>query len=593
MSSRIEDYALIGDCQTAGLVSQTGSIDWLCFPRFDSPACFAALLGTPEHGRWRIAPAGRIESQSRRYRSKTLILETESETAQGRVRMIDFMPPRTREPDVVRIVEGLEGVVSMEMELCIRFDYGVVVPWVRHQGSSVRATAGPDTIDVHSSTAMHGEEMQTVARFDVEAGQRIPFTLTWSRTHEAVPEFRNANEQLRNTERWWRDWCDRCTYDGEWYDAVLRSLITLKALTYSRTGGLVAAATTSLPEYPGGVRNWDYRFCWLRDASFTLHALISGGYLEEAKRWRDWLVNAVAGNPAQAQIMYSVTGERRLTELELDSLPGYEDSRPVRIGNAAANQFQLDIYGEVMETLHVARRHGLSPDENAWRVQRALLGHLEAVWQQPDEGIWEVRGPRKHFTHSKVMAWLAFARGVQAVEEYGLDGDATGWRRLRDTIHEEVCRKGFCDRRQSFVQSYDSEHLDASLLVLPLVGFLPPEDPRVQGTVAAVQQHLMRDGLLYRYQTSQQLDDLPPGEGAFFLCAFWLTENLALQGRLQEAREMFERMLSLRNDVGLLSEEYDASRDRMLGNFPQALSHLALVNAASHLSGTHKPVEVC
>lgn len=591
MSRRIEDYALIGDCQTAALVATDGSIDWLCLPRFDSGACFAALLGNEENGRWQIAPTEEVRHVRRQYRENTLILETDFETSSGRVRLIDFMPPRTTEPDLVRIVTGLEGTVAMRMDLRLRFDYGSIVPWVRRRDHVLRATAGPDTTYLHTDVETYGEDYHTIAEFTVSAGEQIPFTLLWCPTHFPQPECRDPLCQCEDTEQWWRNWCGQCTFTGEWQDAVMRSLITLKALTYAPTGGLVAAPTTSLPEKLGGVRNWDYRYCWLRDATYALYAMMTGGYFDEACHWRDWLVNAVAGTPDQTQIMYGLAGERRLPELELGWLSGYEGSVPVRIGNAATNQFQLDVFGEVMDTLHVARRNGMEPNENAWRVQRAMLHHLETVWQEPDEGIWEVRGPRRHFTHSKVMAWVAFDRGVKAVERFHLHGDADRWRMFRDEIHEQVCRLGFDSELNSFVQYYGSRSLDASLLMLPLVGFLPAHDPRIKGTVQAIQTHLMTDGFVHRYRARKELDNLPPGEGAFLLCTFWLIDNLALQGRRDEAREMFERLLSLRNDVGLLSEQYDVASGRMLGNFPQAFSHLGMINTARNLAGAGGPAE--
>jgi GH15 family glucan-1,4-alpha-glucosidase len=591
MPSRIEEYALIGDCETAALVARDGSMDWLCFPRFDSGACFAALLGTPEHGRWLLAPAGPIRTIRRRYRPGTLILETDYETDSGCVTLIDWMPLRTVVPDVMRIVEGRSGQVPMRMELVIRFDYGWIVPWVRHTARGIRAIAGPDTLYCRTDVALRGENLRTVANFTVSAGQRIPFTLTWSPTHRPEPEEREAEQSLRETEAWWREWSDRCTYQGEWRDAVLRSLITLKALTYAPTGGVVAAVTTSLPEQLGGVRNWDYRYCWLRDATFTLYALMSGGYTEEACAWREWLINAVAGNPSEIQIMYGLAGERRLTELELGWLPGYEGASPVRIGNAAYKQHQLDVYGEVTDALYLARRIGLEPSENAWRVQQALLHFLETDWDKPDEGIWEVRGPRRHFTHSKVMVWVAMDRAVKAVERFGLKGSVEQWRRLRKVIHDQVCRAGFDRELNAFVQYYGSKELDASLLMLPLVGFLPATDPRMRGTVAAIQQRLMRDGFVDRYPTHPDVDGLPPGEGAFLLCTFWLADNLALQGHYTEARAIFERLLALRNDVGLLSEQYDPQTRRLVGNFPQAFSHVGLINTARNLTQAGGPAE--
>lgn len=591
MPLHIEDYALIGDCQTAALVGNDGSIDWLCFPRFDSPACFAALLGTPDNGRWRIVPSNDIRAVRRRYRGDTLVLETEFETETGKVALIDFMPPRTEAPDLVRIVEGRRGRVPMRLELTIRFDYGSIVPWVRHTESGIRATAGPDTLYCRSPIELHGQDMHTVADFTVSEGQQLAFEITWAPTYAAEPATQDLFRMLRDTEQWWRQWSGCCRYEGRWREAVMRSLITLKALTYAPTGGLVAAATTSLPEYLGGVRNWDYRYCWLRDATFALYALMTGGYVEEARAWRDWLVNSVAGTPSQIQIMYGLAGERRLTERELEWLPGYEDSAPVRIGNAAANQHQLDVYGEVMDALHFARRAGLEPSENAWRVQQALLGFLETEWRHPDEGIWEVRGPRRHFVHSKVMAWVAMDRGVKAVEHFGLPGEIANWRRVRDEIHGQVCREGFDPQINAFVQYYGCKQLDASLLMLPLVGFLPATDPKMLGTVDAIQRNLSRDGFIDRYATIPNVDGLPPGEGTFLLCTFWLADNLALQGRHGEARDIFERLLAVRNDVGLLSEEYDPVSHRLVGNFPQAFSHLGLINTARNLTAAGGPAE--
>ncbi|MBW3542116.1 MAG: glycoside hydrolase family 15 protein [Planctomycetes bacterium] len=591
MALSIEQYAMIGDCQTAALIGDDGSIDWLCLPRFDSPACFAALLGTPENGRWQLAPAEEVRTVRRRYREGTLVLETDFITDGGAVRVIDCMPPRTAAPDLVRIVEGLRGTVSMRLELIIRFDYGSIVPWVRTTSRGIRAVAGPDTIYCRSEVELRGEDLHTVADFTVSEGQQVPFELTWCRTHEGEPADQDPVDTLRDTERWWREWSGRCGYRGSWYDPVLRSLITLKALTYAPTGGLVAAATTSLPEHIGGVRNWDYRYCWLRDATFALYALMVGGYLDEARAWREWLVNAVAGTPESTQIMYGVAGERRLTELELGWLTGYEGSAPVRIGNAAHNQHQLDVYGEVMDALHLARRSGLHPDENAWRVQRAMMRFLETDWRKPDEGIWEVRGPQRHFTHSKVMAWVAADRAVKAVEQFGLPGEVEKWRKLRDDIHTEVCAKGFHQSVGSFVQHYDSDDPDASLLMLPLVGFLPATDPRMVGTVQYIQKTLVREGFVDRYPTRPEVDGLPAGEGAFLLCTFWLADNLAMQGRDGEAHEVFERLLDLRNDVGLLSEEYDPHAGRLVGNFPQAFSHIGLINTARNLARAGGPAE--
>jgi GH15 family glucan-1,4-alpha-glucosidase len=589
MACRIEDYALIGDCHTAALVGRDGSIDWLCFPRFDSGACFAALLGTPEHGRWLLAPQGEVRRTTRRYRDNTLVLETDFETDDGAVTVVDTMPPRSEEPDLVRLVVGRRGKVPMRMELVIRFDYGSFVPWVRRVKRGMRAIAGPDALLLHTPVQLRGEDLKTVAEFTVAEGEQVPFTLMWYPSHEDEPAPIDAAKTVRQTEGWWTRWADRCTYEGPWRDAVMRSLITLKALTYAPTGGIVAAPTTSLPEQLGGVRNWDYRFCWLRDATFTLYALLSNGYSDEAQAWREWLLRAVAGNPAQTNIMYGLAGERRLTEIELDWLPGYEGSKPVRIGNAAHKQFQLDVFGEVLDTLHLAHRHGVAPDENAWRVERALLKYLEKAWKEPDEGIWEVRGPRRHFTHSKVMAWVAFDRSIKAVKRFDLEGPVKHWRALRDAVHAEVCEKGFNRAKNSFVQYYGSADLDASLLMIPLVGFLPPDDPRVVGTVEAIRRELMVDGFVARYPTRTAVDGLPPGEGAFLPCSFWLADNLALLGRTDEARQLFERLLGLCNDVGLVSEEYDAKAGRLVGNFPQAFTHVALVNTALNLSRKRGP----
>jgi GH15 family glucan-1,4-alpha-glucosidase len=560
-------------------------------PRFDSPACFAALLGTPENGRWKIAPNGEIRSVRRRYRDGALILETDFEAAGGAVRLIDFMPPRTASPDVFRIVEGRSGCVPMRMDLTMRLDYGSIVPWVRQIDRGIRAIAGPDTLYCRSDVKMHGENLHTVADFTVAAGQQVNFVLTWCPTRQPEPAHFSPQTALHETEAWWRKWSSRCTYKGEWRDAVLRSLITLKALTYAPTGGIVAAATTSLPEVSGGVRNWDYRYCWLRDATFTLYALITGGYTQEADAWRQWLIDAVAGTPADINIMYGLAGERRLTEIILGWLPGYENSRPVRTGNAAYAQHQLDVYGEVMDSLHVARRYGLTPDENAWRVQRAMMDFLETDWQKPDEGIWEVRGPRRQFTHSKVMAWVAADRAVKAVEEFGRVGEAQKWRRLRREIHDQICAQGFNPQVNSFVQYYGSREPDASLLMLPLVGFLPATDPRMVGTIDYIQKLLLRGGFVDRYLTSQGVDGLPPGEGSFLLCTFWLADNLSLLGRNAESRAIFERLLSVRNDVGLLSEQYDTVSRRLLGNFPQAYSHVGLINTARNLTMAGGPAE--
>ena len=577
---RIEDYALIGDCLTAALVSSEGSMDWLCLPRFDSPACFAALLGGPENGRWQIAPAAEVRAVRRRYRGDTLILETDFETDHGAATLIDYMPIQSDNSDIIRLVEGRRGEVPMHMDLAIRPDYGSIVPWVRHTSRGIRALAGPDTLHCHSSVPMHGEDLRTIADFTVKEGQTVWFTLTWSSTHRGRAIVQDWRESLPATEKWWRRWAGRCSYRGEWRDAVIRSFLTLKALTYKPTGAIVAAPTTSLPERIGGVRNWDYRYCWLRDATFTLYALLTGGYIKEAKDWRAWLVRAVAGTPSEIQIMYGLRGERRLTELELRWLGGYEGSLPVRVGNAAYKQFQLDVYGEVMDSMHLARQAGLQEDEDAWRIQRDLIKFLESGWSEPDEGIWEVRGPRRHFTHSKVLAWVAVDRAVKAVEQFHLAGDLAAWRALRERIHEDICRRGFDAQRNAFVQYYGSKDPDASLLVLPLVGFLPPEDPRIRGTLELIQRELADGPFVYRYPPAQNVDGLPAGEGTFLLCSFWLADSLAVQGCHKEAREIFEKMLDLRNDVGLLPEQYSIVDRRFLGNFPQAFSHVGLINSA-------------
>jgi GH15 family glucan-1,4-alpha-glucosidase len=584
MTRRIDDYALIGDCETAALVGRDGSIDWLCLPRFDSPACFAALLGTPEHGRWLLAPARPPRAVRRRYRDSTLVLETEFETDEGTVAVIDCMPPRTDVPDVFRLVEGRRGQVAMRLELIIRFDYGSSIPWVRRIPDGITAVSGPNLVWLKTPVALRGEDFRTVAEFTVTAGERVPFTLFWQPSHLRPIAVEEDEKTVELTAGWWRAWSDRCTYQGAYRDAVVRSLITLKALTYRPTGGLVAAPTTSLPEHLGGVRNWDYRFCWLRDATFTLYALMTGGYKEEARAWREWLLRAVAGKPSQAQILYGIAGERLLPEWELSWLPGFGGSVPVRVGNAASDQFQLDVYGEVMDSLHCARRLGLDAGEDAWHVQRVLVDFVRSTWTQPDEGIWEVRGPRRHFTHSKVMAWVALDRAVKAVERFGLSGPVEAWRSTRAAIHAEVCGRGFDARRNAFVQHYDSPDLDASLLMIPLVGFLRPDDPRVRGTVAAIQKELCHEGFVLRYRTQPDVDGLPAGEGAFLPCTFWLADNLALQGRWDEARGLFERLLEVRNDVGLLAEEYDPRARAFLGNFPQAISHTALINTAANLA---------
>ena len=591
MAGRIEDYALIGDCETAALVGRDGSVDWLCLPRFDSTSCFAALLGTRDHGRWLLAPAGEVRAVRRRYRDGSLVLETEFETEAGTVALVDCMPLRAEGPALIRVVEGRRGQVPMRLELTIRLAYGALIPWVRRADGGILAIGGPDALRFRAPVELRGEDFTTVADFTVSAGQRLPFTLTWFPSHRPEPAPIDALGAVEATTRWWEAWSQRCSFEGPWRDAVVRSLITLKALTYAPTGGLVAAPTTSLPERLGGVRNWDYRYCWLRDATFALYALMIGGYVEEARAWREWLLRAVAGQPAQAKILYGVAGERLLPEWELSWLPGYEKSAPVRIGNAAAGQFQLDVYGEVADALHCARRAGIEPDENAWRLEKALVAFVESTWSEPDEGIWEVRGPRRPFTHSRVMAWVALDRAVKGVERFGLDGPVERWRAVRDAIHADVCRHGYDAEVGSFVQFYGSKLLDASLLMIPLVGFLPCEDGRVRGTVQAIERHLARDGFVARYHTDPDVDGLPPGEGAFLPCSFWLADNLALLGRRTEARELFERLLAVRNDVGLLSEEYDPDAGRLLGNFPQSFSHVGLVNTARNLTEGGGPAE--
>jgi GH15 family glucan-1,4-alpha-glucosidase len=586
-SVAISDYALIGDLQTAALVCRTGSIDWLCWPRFDSGACFAALLGGPEHGRWLVAPKANVIRTTRRYRAGTLILETDFETTEGVVTLIDFMPHRSAAADLVRIVVGRSGRVTMRSQLTLRFDYGAIVPWVTQTHgtpSELQAIAGPDMVTLRTPVVLRGEDQSTVAEFSVSVDERIPFVMTYCASHLPAPPAIDAAQSLLETEAFWTRWSDRCNYKGEWPDAVMRSLITLKALIYEPTGAIVAAPTTSLPEKLGGERNWDYRYCWLRDATFTLLALMDAGYFDEAGAWRDWLLRALAGNPAQSQIMYGIAGERRLAEWEVPWLPGYAASRPVRIGNAASAQRQLDVFGEVADAMYHARRGGLASTTAGWDVQRALTSHLETIWDEPDEGIWEVRGPRQHFTHSKVMAWVAVDRAIKAAEHHKLEAPVQRWRDLRGRIHADVCARGFDTSRGCFVQAYGSKQLDASLLLIPLVGFLPPSDARVRGTLDAIGKELTVDGLVLRYLTTSTDDGLPPGEGAFLACSFWYVDNLVLAGRHREAREMFCRLLELRNDVGLLAEEYDPRARQQLGNFPQAFSHVALIDSAYNLS---------
>jgi GH15 family glucan-1,4-alpha-glucosidase len=592
MPCHIEDYALIGDCETAALVGKDGSIDWLCWPRFDSDACFAALLGSRDNGRWQIAPRDPSARVTRRYRPGTLILETRFETDAGAATLVDFMPLRDAHSNIIRLVVGERGMVPMCVELVIRFGYGAIVPWVsRLDDGGLRAIAGPDMLVLHTPAELHGEGLKTVGEFAVAAGETLPFVLTYASSHLPPPEPPDWSNALDATAAFWTEWSARCQSGSLWPDAIMRSLVTLKALTYAPTGGIIAAPTTSLPEQIGGARNWDYRFCWLRDATLTLLALMNGGYYEEAYAWREWLLRAVAGSPNQMQIMYGIAGERRLTEWEVPWLPGYENSTPVRIGNGAHGQLQLDVYGEVMDALYVARRGGLAASGSGWDLQQAFLKHLETVWPEPDQGIWEVRGPPCHFTYSKVMAWVAFDRALKSAEQFGLPGPLDRWRRLCAEIHADICRHGFDRELNSFVQCYGGKQLDASLLLLPCVGFLPPDDPRIAGTVAAIERTLLVDGLVQRYDTAATDDGLPPGEGAFLACSFWLVDAYVMLGRLDDARRLFERLVAMCNDVGLLSEEYDPAARRLVGNFPQAFSHVALVNSAFNLTRATKPVE--
>jgi GH15 family glucan-1,4-alpha-glucosidase len=591
-SQRIEDYALVGDCMTAALVGRNGSVDWLCLPRFDSDACFAALLGRPEHGRWLVAPRDPERRATRRYRDGSLVLETRFETAQGEVDLVDFMRPRHTPPHLVRLVRGRRGRVDMTTEFVLRFSYGAAVPWVEQLpgGGGVSAVAGPDMAVLRTPVPLRGEEFRTVGEFAVEAGETVPFVLSYGPSHQPPPRPIDPEQALAETDAFWRGWSRRCAPAGPWTETVRRSLVILKGLTYAPTGGIVAAPTTSLPEEIGGPRNWDYRYCWVRDASFTLLALMHAGYYDEARAWRDWLFRAVAGSPEQLQVIYGIGGERRLMEWEASWLPGYEGSAPVRIGNAAVDQTQLDVYGEVVDALYLAYSHGMTEVPRGDAIGRALLDHLAAIWGEPDEGIWEVRGPPQHFTHSKVLAWVAFDRAVKLIE-HGSNGSGRveRWRRLRDEIHADICEKAFDPELGSFVQAYGSKALDAATLLLPLVGFLPPEDPRIKGTVAAIERHLVRDGLVLRYDTSSGVDGLPPGEGTFLPCSFWLADNLVLQGRIAEADALFRRLVGLGNDVGLLAEEYDPRAGRQLGNFPQAFSHVALVNTAFNLTRSQGP----
>jgi GH15 family glucan-1,4-alpha-glucosidase len=584
----IEDYAIIGDCRSGALVGSGGSIDWLCWPRFDSGACFAALLGTSRHGRWLIAAANARARTSRRYRGDTLVLETMFETDAGAVAIVDFMPIGGENSSLVRLVEGRRGRLSMNMELIIRFDYGAATPWVTQLegGGGLSAVAGPNRAVLHTAVELVGRDKATHAGFEVAAGERVSFALTWGPSDQPAPPPFDTSAALARTEAHWQEWSGRCQYAGEWRAPVLRSLLTLKALTFAQTGGIVAALTTSLPEQLGGTRNWDYRYCWLRDATLTLIALMEGGYYDEARAWRQWLQRAIAGSAEELQIMYGLAGERLLVEWTPEWLPGYQGAAPVRIGNGAAGQLQLDVYGEVVSALHHARAKEITPPQAAWPVGLELIEHLESIWQDPDDGIWEVRGGRRQFTHSKVMAWVAMDRVIRDVEHFGLSAPVDRWRGVRDRIHAEVCARGFDAERNTFTQSYGSPDLDASLLLIPQTGFLPIDDPRITGTIAAIERELLVDGFVLRYRTEHGGDGLPPGEGAFLPCSFWLVDAYALQGRTAEAHALFERLLGLANDVGLLSEEYDTRARRLVGNFPQAFSHLALIGSALNIHGT-------
>jgi GH15 family glucan-1,4-alpha-glucosidase len=592
LSKRIEDYAIIGNRATSALVASDGAIDWLGFPRFDSPTCFAALLGDSENGYWRIAQQTKPAHVSRRYREGTLILETEFRTPEGTVVLTDCMQRRNRKGDVLRMVRGEQGCVPMRMELCIRFGYGEIVPWVtKLPDGRLRAVAGPDQLILETPVSHRGENLKTVTEFQIKEGEEIPFALTWDQSYRSVPDSPGVRTSIAAIEKEWKEWSARCNVTGEYAEPALRSLITLRALEDCDTGGIVAAATTSLPELVGGARNWDYRYCWLRDSTFTLYALMESGYREEAGEWRDWLMRAIAGAPDKMQIMYGLAGERRLDEYELPHLSGYMNSKPVRIGNAASKQLQLDVFGEVVDSLYQARRSGLVATNEVWDMEVGLVKHLESLWCQADEGFWEVRGGRRHFTWSKIMAWVAFDRAVRTMEEFGEPGPIDRLRRARQEVRREVETKGFDTQLNSFVQSFGGKELDASLLLIPMVGFLPAADPRVRSTVALIEKRLMRDGFVERYNPETGVDGLPGREGIFLACSFWLADNYVLQDRYDEARKLFERLLALRNDVGLLSEQYDPEDRRLLGNFPQAFSHVALVNTALNLTGKKKPAE--
>jgi GH15 family glucan-1,4-alpha-glucosidase len=591
MTQRIEDYALIGDLHTAALIGRDGSIDWLCWPRFDAPACFAALLGTAENGRWLLAPADAVIRMERHYIDSTLLLETRFETATGEVSVVDFMSPRNGHSNIVRLVMGRRGRVRMQMDLILRFDYGVTIPWVERlpDGSGISAVAGPYRAVLRSAVTTRGADFHTLADFEVAADETVSFVMTYTASHVPLPDPVDVQQAYAQAKTYWEKWTDRSTYDGPYEAVVTRSLITLKALTYLPTGGIVAAPTTSLPEEIGGLRNWDYRYCWIRDATLTLLALMHTGYYEEAESWRSWMLRAIAGNPAQIQTLYGIAGERWLPEQALSWLPGYRGSAPVRVGNDAASQLQLDIFGELMDALYQGRQGQLSASESAWSLQLAIIGYLEQIWQQPDDGIWESRGERQHYTFSKVMVWVALDRAIRTAEQADDLCPLQRWIALRDEVHTEICRRGFNAEMNSFVRAYGSTELDAALLLLPLVGFLPPDDPRIIGTVDAIQHHLTWKGFVLRYDTTDSTDGLPPGEGVFLACSFWLADNLILQGKIDEARALFERLVALCNDVGLLSEEYDPVEGRFLGNFPQAFSHIALINTALNLTRATSP----
>ena len=591
MACKIEDYGLIGDCETAALVGRDGSIDWLCWPAFDSDACFTALLGSSKQGRWLIAPAEKIRKTSRRYWGDSLILETRFETESGTVAVIDFMPPRGNASDVIRLVRGMSGRIRMRMELVIRFGFGTDIPWVKksEDGSGLLAICGPDMAVLRTKVKTRGEDMTTVADFEVGEGETVPFVLTYGPSHLDIPQAIDPEQALRDTKDFWTEWSSRCTYQGQNRDLVMRSLITLKALTYEPTGGIVAAPTTSLPEILGGPKNWDYRFCWLRDATFTLLALMNSGYTEEASAWHGWLLRAVAGAPAHMQIMYGIMGQRRLLEWEADWLPGYEGAQPVRVGNAAHAQLQLDVYGELMDAFHQARVAELKLDDDTWDLECKVLEHLAEIWDQPDSGIWERRGDGKHYVSSKVMTWVAFDRAIKSAEKFGFEAPLDEWRRVRDRIHREVCDKGFDRKLNTFVESYGSQLLDASILLLPSVGFLPCDDPRVRGTLAAIEQHMMRDGFVMRHDSREPRDPKQPLEGAFLACTLWLADAYVLSGEIDKAKVLFDRVVAIANDLGLLAEEYDPAAGRQAGNFPQALTHIALINTAHNLSDAQKP----